>query len=92
MSYILQDESVTGPVNVVAPSPVRNAEFVKALGKALHRPTMFPLPEFAIRMILGEMGQELLLTSAHAVPTKLCEAGYAFRYANLDAALSAVLR
>jgi uncharacterized protein len=91
MQFVLQNETVDGPVNVVGPSSVRNAEFVKALGSALRRPTLFPLPAFAIRTLMGEMGQELLLTSAHAVPKKLCEAGYAFRYANLDDALRAAL-
>jgi len=91
MKFALQNEGIRGPLNVVGPSPVRNAEFVKALGRVLHRPSMFPLPEFVIRTLMGEMGQELLLTSAHAVPKKLCEAGYAFRYTNLDDALRAAL-
>lgn len=91
MTFVLQNERIDGPVNVVGPSAVRNAEFVKALGRALHRPTIFPLPEFVIRNIMGEMGQELLLTSARAEPKKLCESGYAFRYANLDDALRAAL-
>ena len=91
MMFALQNQSMSGPVNVVGPSPVRNAEFVKALGKALHRPTIFPLPEFVIRTIMGEMGEELLLTSARAEPKKLCEAGYAFRYAKLEDALQATL-
>ncbi len=81
-----------GPVNVVGPSPVRNAEFVKALGKALHRPTIFPLPEFVVKTVLGEMGEELLLTSARAVPEKLQAAGYKFLYNDLQDALRAALR
>ena len=92
MKFVLQNQKIDGPVNVVGPSPVRNADFVKALGRALHRPTILPLPEFVIRTVMGEMGEELLLTSAHAVPKKLCEAGYAFCYANLDDALRAALR
>ncbi len=91
MKFALQNESINGPVNVVGPSPVRNADFVQALGKALHRPTIFPVPEFVIRTLMGEMGQELLLTSARAEPRKLCQAGYAFQYANLDDALRAAL-
>ncbi len=82
----------SGAVNVVAPSPVRSAEFVRALGKALHRPTIFPLPEFVIRGVMGEMGEELLLTSARAVPAKLQAAGYKFRHADLDDALRAALK
>ena len=80
-----------GPVNAVGPTPVRNADFVKALGKALHRPTIFPLPEFVIRGVMGEMGEELLLTSARAVPEKLQAAGYKFRHPDLDEALRAAL-
>lgn len=92
MLLTLQNESVRGAVNVVAPSPVRSADFVSALGKALHRPTIFPLPEFVIRGVMGEMGEELLLTSARAVPAKLQAAGYKFRHADLDDALRAALK
>jgi uncharacterized protein (TIGR01777 family) len=90
MLFALHGDS-QGAVNLVAPAPVRNAEFVKALGKALHRPTIFPLPEFVIRGLMGEMGEELLLTSARAVPEKLQAAGYKFRHADLDGALQAAL-
>jgi hypothetical protein len=88
----LQKEGLQGAVNVVAPSPVQSAEFVRALGKVLHRPTIFPLPEFVIRTVMGEMGQELLLTSARAMPEKLQGAGYEFRHADLDGALRAALK
>lgn len=91
MMFALQKESLQGPVNTVAPNPVRNAEFVRALGKTLHRPTIFPLPEFVIRSLMGEMGEELLLTSARATPQKLQAAGYQFRHADLDEALRAAL-
>ncbi len=81
-----------GAVNVVGPSPVRSVDFVRALGRALHRPTIFPLPEFVIRGVMGEMGEELLLTSARAVPEKLQAAGYKFRCSNLDEALRDALK
>lgn len=90
MLFALHGE-LQGAVNIVAPAPVRNAEFVKALGKALHRPTIFPLPEFVIRGAMGEMGEELLLTSARAVPEKLQAAGYTFRHGDLPNALQAAL-
>lgn len=80
-----------GAVNVVGPLPVRNSDFVKALGRALHGPTIFPLPEFVIRGVMGEMGEELLLTSAKALPEKLQAAGYKFCHADLDDALRAAL-
>ena len=73
--FALQNEALQGAVNVVAPSPVRSAEFVRALGKVLHRPTIFPLPEFVIRTVMGEMGEELLLTSARAVPREVAGRG-----------------
>ena len=91
MMFALENESLSGPVNTVAPTPVRNGEFVRALGGALHRPTIFPFPAFAVRTMLGEMGQELLLTSIRVAPQKLQEAGYEFRYENLEAALHAIL-
>ena len=91
-TFTLEHERIQGPVNVVGPSPVRNSEFVRALGSALHRPAVLPLPEFVVRTVMGEMGRELLLTSANAVPKKLCEAGYAFRHTNLNDALRAALR
>jgi uncharacterized protein len=87
----LGNENLHGPVNAVAPNPVRNEEFVHALGKALRRPTIVPLPEFVVRLMLGEMGQELLLTSARVAPQKLQEAGYRFLYEDLGAALQAIV-
>jgi len=91
ITFALENDNIHGPLNVVSPSPVRNQEFVRALGRVLNRPTIFPLPEFAVRAMLGEMGEELLLTSARAVPQKLQKAGYQFRYQQLDAALRSVL-
>ncbi len=91
MIFALENESLRGPVNTVAPTPVRNEEFVRTLGRALHRPTIFPLPEFAVRALLGEMGEELLLPSTRVAPQKLQAAGYPFHYEELDAALQAIL-
>jgi uncharacterized protein (TIGR01777 family) len=92
MLFALENSVLRGPVNLVAPSPVKNAEFVRVLGRELHRPTIFPFPEFAVRALLGEMGQELLLTSTRAVPEKLEKTGYAFRHRELGEALHAALR
>ncbi len=91
MLFALRSDRLLGPVNVVGPAPVRNADFVRALGKALHRPTIFPLPEFAVRALLGEMGEELLLTLTRALPQTLTAAGYKFRHSELDDALQAAL-
>jgi uncharacterized protein (TIGR01777 family) len=92
MMFLLQNDSLRGPVNAVGPTPVRNAEFVRALGKVLHRPTIFPLPEWVVKTLLGEMGGELLLTSARVLPAKLNAAGYRFMRPDLSEALRAMLR
>ena len=91
MIFALQNDGARGPVNVVGPAPVRNEEFVRALGRELHRPTIFPLPTFAVKALLGEMGQELLLTSARVVPAKMNAAGYKFRHNELGDGLRAAL-
>jgi uncharacterized protein len=90
--FALQNESLQGPVNTVGPAPVRNEEFVRALGKELHRPTIFPLPTWVVRTLLGEMGEELLLTSIRAEPAKLKAAGYRFTHPELGDAMHAALR
>ena len=90
-AFALHNESVNGPVNVVAPHPARVSEFVQTLGDVLHRPTLLPLPAFAVRMLLGEMGQTLLLDSANVLPAKLEAAGYGFIHPELKSALRAVL-
>lgn len=85
------DESLTGPVNAVAPRPVRNAEFTRELGRSLRRPTPLPMPAWAVRLLLGEMGDALLLAGARVVPRKLERAGFAFRHADVGAALRSML-
>ena len=90
-AFALQNENLNGPVNVVAPSPARVSEFVRVLGDVLHRPTIFPLPAFFVRMLLGEMGETLLLGSARVKPEKLQAAGYRFAFPDLRAALETAL-
>jgi len=80
-----------GPVNIVSPTPVTNAEFTKALGRALGRPTIFPMPEFAARMALGEMADALLLASARVEPAKLVASRFVFKHRELEPALRYVL-
>jgi len=89
--HIIQTESLFGPVNLVAPSPVRNEEFTRVLASALRRPAVFPVPAFAARLALGEMAQELMLSSQRVVPEKLATSGYAFRFCELRAALEDLL-
>lgn len=86
--HALGTESLSGAVNLVAPNPVRNAEFTKVLASVLRRPAFFPAPEFALRLAFGQMAaDELLLASQRIEPGKLLASGYAFRFSELRAAL-----
>jgi uncharacterized protein (TIGR01777 family) len=76
--FALKNENLSGPVNIVAPNPVTNAEFTRALGRAVHRPALIPAPAFALRLALGEMADEALLASTRAVPKRLMQAGFAY--------------
>jgi hypothetical protein len=86
----IADARFSGAWNVVAPNPVRNSEFTRILAGALHRPAMFPVPAFALRMILGDMADSLLLASQRAIPARLAAMQYRFRFETLEAALQAV--
>ena len=88
----IEKATVRGAMNVVAPQPVKNAEFTKVLAKALHRPSLFPAPAFALRLALGEMADALLLSSQRVVPQRLELAGYRFLQPELPRALSAILQ
>jgi uncharacterized protein (TIGR01777 family) len=92
VEHAILNDSVRGPVNVVAPQPARNSEFTKTLGEVLHRPTMFPMPEFAVKIAFGEMGESLLLGSQRVMPKKLVQAGYQFKFPELKAALASVMK
>ncbi|MGI8811855.1 MAG: TIGR01777 family oxidoreductase [Pyrinomonadaceae bacterium] len=85
--FALEKDDLRGAVNVVSPEPVTNEVFTKTLGDVLHRPTILPLPAFAINMIFGEMGDALLLASTRVQPERLIDAGYAFEYTNLKKAI-----
>ena len=87
----LDNNVIRRAINVVAPQPVRNAEFTKALAGAMHRPAVFPAPAFALRLALGEMADALLLGSQRVVPQRLKQFGYRFVHPDLTHALTAVL-
>ena len=89
--HILLNEKVRGPVNATSPEPVTNAEFTKTLGRVLQRPAIFPAPQFALELALGEMARPLLLASARVSPEKLLDSGFEFSYPTLEAALRHVL-
>lgn len=87
INFALENENLRGAVNVVSPNPVTNEEFTKTLGEVLYRPIFLPLPEFAINLVFGEMGDALLLDSTRVEPKRLNEAGYEFEFPDLKAAL-----
>jgi uncharacterized protein (TIGR01777 family) len=86
----LDDADLSGPVNVTAPEPATNAELGRALGRVLHRPAVLPVPGFAVRTLYGEMAW-VVTTGVRAVPARLEEAGYGFRFRALEGALRDVL-
>jgi uncharacterized protein (TIGR01777 family) len=85
------EQPLSGPVNVVAPGVVTNQEFVKALGRALHRPAIFPLPAAAVKAAFGEMGEEMLLGGQRVAPTRLEAAGFTFGQPDIDSGLASAL-
>ena len=89
--FMLEREDLHGPLNATGLEPVTNRQFTKGLGRALHRPAVIPLPAPALRTMLGEMADGLLLTSTRAPPVRLMEAGFAFLHPTLDEAMRAVL-
>jgi uncharacterized protein len=88
--FALDDDSLAGPVNLTAPEPVTNAEFTKALAKAVGRPALFRLPSALLSGVLGELASELL-ASARVVPAKLLEAGFTFRDPDIETALATIV-
>lgn len=89
--HAITHDELSGPVNAVSPEPLANAAFTKILGRVLHRPTIAPLPAFVVKLMLGEMGDELLLASTRVLPNRLQETGYQFRCPTLEGALRHVL-
>lgn len=92
MRRAMEDETLRGPVNAVAPGPVTNADFTKALGHALGRPTIFAVPAFAARLAFGEMADALLLSGVRVEPARLKEAGFQFKHPEIEEALRSVLK
>ena len=92
LNFALANDSLRGPINFTAPNPVTNAEFAKTLGKVLSRPTLLPMPAFAVKLLFGEMGETLLLGSERVVPERLIAAGYEFRCSQLEPALAHILK
>jgi uncharacterized protein (TIGR01777 family) len=89
--WALVTDAASSPLNLAVPNPVTNAEFSRAVGLALDRPSWLPAPAFALRLLLSEMADELLLCSQRLVPARALELGYRFRFPSLDAALADIL-
>lgn len=89
--HLLEDEGVEGPVNACSPNPVRNAAFTKALGRELGRPTVVPLPAAGVRLLFGQMGEELLLASDRVRPAVLEDRGFEWEQPEIEPALAHVL-
>jgi NAD dependent epimerase/dehydratase family enzyme len=92
LRFALENGNVRGPINVISPQPVQNAEFTKTLASAMHRPALFPAPPFALRLALGEMADALVLSSQRVLPKKLESLGYHFQYPDLAVALKNILK
>ena len=89
--HVIITESISGPVNLVTPNPATNYQFTKTFGRVLHRPTIVPMPAFAVRLLFGEMANELLLASIRVEPKVLTASGYGFEYPRLETALRHML-
>ena len=89
MAFCIENPSADGIYNAVSPNPVRNREFTKILGKVLKRPTLFPVPKFILKIVLGELS-ELLLGSQKVISQKISDRGFKFKYPQVQEALKEV--
>ncbi len=85
--YCIDHDEVSGAVNGTAPNPVTNTFFTKTLGKVLNRPTLLPMPAIVVKLLMGQMGEELLLAGKKVLPVKITREGYIFKYVHLEEAL-----
>ncbi len=92
IQHVLNREDIKGPINIVAPQAITNLEFTKALGKVLAKPTVFPMPGLAARLVFGEMAKELLLASTRVESTRLKDSGYTFQHPEIEMALQSLLK
>jgi uncharacterized protein (TIGR01777 family) len=90
--YCIDHNDLSGPVNVTSPNPVTNKVFTKTLGKVLVRPTLFPIPAVVVKLLMGQLGEELLLAGKKVLPVKILNAGYKFKYEKLDDALLSIVK
>ncbi len=90
-AFAIEQPALAGPINAVAPHPVTNEEYTKTLAALLHRPALLPLPAFAVKLVLGEMGEYLLLKGRPVIPQKILAAGFKFKYPTLQDSLTHIL-
>jgi uncharacterized protein (TIGR01777 family) len=91
MTWAIETPAVSGPINATAPSPATNADFSRALGRALRRPSWLRVPGFALRILFGEMANDMLIAGQRVVPKRALEAGFVFKHPDIDSALAHVL-
>jgi uncharacterized protein (TIGR01777 family) len=89
--YIIENKNINGAINLTAPNPVSNQHFSQVLAKKLHRPCLFSIPEFVIKTVFGEMGEDLLLSSSNIIPEKLMKAGFEFEFETIEKGLGKIL-
>ena len=89
--HAMNDENLSGPINLVAPNPVTNQELTRTLAKVISRPALFTIPAWLIKLVFGEMGKEVLLASTRVKPEKIMASGYCFRHPDLEGALRYLL-
>jgi len=92
VKWAIATPAADGAINATAPTPETNRAFAQALGRAMHRPSLMPAPAFALRLLLGEMADALLLSGQRAVPAKAQRLGFTFKYSRLDDALREIFR
>ena len=88
--FLLNHREISGPVNLCSPIPVRNRTLARALGKALHRPSIFPAPAFMVKLILGEFGS-VILNGQKVFPRRLLNSGFIFQYPHIDEAIESIV-
>ena len=88
---LIENPDLSGPFNMTSPNPMRAEQFYRLLAKQLHRPAVFPMPAFFLKLVFGEVATELLLSGQRALPTKLLQAGYEFKFPDADSALQNIL-
>ena len=91
IKFIIDNNDISGPVNLCSPNPVKNNELAKAIGKSIHRPSWLPVPGFMLKILLGEFGT-MLLNGQRVIPARLMEKGYSFQFPSVNEALDDILK